>query len=149
MYIEIRGEAKVRKADYDQWTEYQDDDDWYDVVGRELAQFHGLSAHNPIDEFSQWLNHGDDLSLVGLVRSGWMHFEYDAESEQLITVTRYAVNRELTGRELGLLMSYTQGQWSDGIGEGYEQRAVRDGYYISPWHYKQELSYQYIVPSSH
>lgn len=46
-------------------------------------------------------------------------------------------------------MEYTQGQWSDGIGEGFEQSPVPVGpgggeYYISPWHRGQVLTHRYL-----
>lgn len=41
------------------------------------------------------------------------------------------------------LKDYTQGQWSDGIGEGFEQFSYKeiDGeeIYISPWYHGQKI----------
>jgi hypothetical protein len=71
------------------------------------------------------------------------NFKYNEEEEQLYTVTKYIAKEQLSESELQELADYTQGQWSDGIGEGFEQESCCevDGYeiYVSPWHRDQEL----------
>ena len=62
---------------------------------------------------------------------------------ELWTITEYLANRELTETELKDLAGETQGQWSDGIGEGFEQFPCTyhndEEVYVSPWMYGQEL----------
>jgi hypothetical protein len=49
---------------------------------------------------------------------------------------------ELTDEEIDRLLDYTQGQWSDGIGEGFEQfpchHEGRKEIYLSPWYPMQK-----------
>lgn len=59
------------------------------------------------------------------IKSGYMHFSI--EDGVLMTVTEYTSDRELTDKELDSLLDYTKGQWSDGIGEGFEQRECHEG----------------------
>lgn len=84
------------------------------------------------------------------VVSGYMSFEViDGE---LYTITEYECKELLTDSEIQLLIDYTQGQWSDGIGEGFEQQPcvyVDDDWcdcelYVSPWYHGQEVTYQWI-----
>lgn len=69
------------------------------------------------DCFSEYFD-GDETYAKD-VTGGFMHFEVDKGI--LMTITRYDSTRELTEQELADLAEYTQGQWSDGIGEGFEQ----------------------------
>ncbi len=84
------------------------------------------------------------------VTSGYMSFEViDGE---LYTITEYECKERLTDAEIQLLIDYTQGQWSDGIGEGFEQQpcAYIDDelddceLYVSPWYHGQEVTYQWV-----
>ena len=78
-----------------------------------------------------------------------MHFKL--ENGKLYTYTVYHSDRELTEEELKQLMDYTQGQWSDGIGEGFEQFPIMEDdegeeVYISPWFPGQNIKiYQEII----
>ncbi len=88
----------------------------------------------------------DEVKKV--VHGGYMCFEYDKIKNQLITKTVYRVDRKLKDEELKDLMSYTQGQWSDGIGEGFEQYPIESKnceYYISAWHRGQNLWFDYEI----
>ena len=57
-----------------------------------------------------------------------------------------AKQRELVTSELEALKRYTSGQWSDGIGEGFEQHPCKvirgTEIYISPWYHNQK---QYVI----
>lgn len=75
------------------------------------------------------------------VNSGYMSFKLiDGE---IWTVTEYLSPYELDDDELQILKDYTQGQWSDGVGEGFEQHPIMEyegeDVYLSPWHREQEL----------
>jgi hypothetical protein len=45
----------------------------------------------------------------------------------LVGVTEYQLKRELTSEEQVLLLEYTRGQWSDGIGENLAQERTDSG----------------------
>jgi hypothetical protein len=75
------------------------------------------------------------------VSDGYMYFELI--DNEIWTVNVYSSKEKLSEDELKQLGKYTQGQWSDGIGEGFEQRPIMelDGkdIYLSPWYYGQKL----------
>ena len=63
--------------------------------------------------------------------SGKLRFSYKPDRNELWCVTEYRSNRGLTDEELKLLAGYTQGQWSDGIGENFSSSSEEDcGYLI-------------------
>ena len=72
---------------------------------------------------------------------GYMRFEFI--NNELYTITEYLSNRELSESELSELVEETQGQWSDGIGEGFEQMPCKyhngEEVYVSPWYSGQEV----------
>lgn len=59
-------------------------------------------------------------SLHGVVTGGYMEFRY--ENGELYTYTTHDVSRQLTNEECKKVADYTQGQWSDGIGEGFDTK---------------------------
>lgn len=81
-----------------------------------LAELDGIDCQ---DNFSDYFDNDDTYSDV--VSSGYMDFRY--ENSKLMTYTTYDSERELTFDELRDLKEYTIGQWSDGIGEGFEQES--------------------------
>jgi len=88
------------------------------------------------DCFSDYMDRGE--SCNGAVTGGYMRFKH--EDGKLFTITEYKASRELTPDELHDIVEYTSGQWSDGIGEGFEQYPQNvDGeeVYISPWFWGQ------------
>lgn len=88
------------------------------------------------DCFSEYM---DDLRDE--VTGGYMDFFM--EDGELMVKVIYDSTRELTADELHDLIEYTQGQMSDGIGEGFEQFPfIEDDegeYYVSPWFGGQKL----------
>jgi uncharacterized protein len=56
----------------------------------------------------------DEIGIEG----GALRIAYDSRSKRLRVVTEYRSPRELKKSELQALLKETQGQWSDGIGEG-------------------------------
>ena len=91
------------------------------------------------DDFSEYMD--DHESCGGAVTGGHLEFKY--EDGKLWSVTTYNSSRELTKEELETVSEYTSGQWSDGIGEGFEQNPCHEGrggeeVYISPWYWKQK-----------
>jgi len=86
-------------------------------------------------------NFAEYSDLSDILEYGYMRFEF--VDNELWTITEYLANRELTETELKDLAGETQGQWSDGIGEGFEQFPCTyhndEEVYVSPWMYGQEL----------
>jgi len=116
--VTVKGKATVVVSDYE----------GNDVVFDNLSELNGIDCQ---DCFCDYID--DDYD--GAVSGGYMDFRY--EDGELITYTVYDSKRELTDDELAKLEGYTSGQWSDGIGEGFEQVAcaeVDEGeVFISPW----------------
>lgn len=61
----------------------------------------------------------DDSDWEKQLSGGYMRFEYILD--RLFVITEYESERLLSKDESHDLIEYTQGQWSDGIGEGFEQ----------------------------
>jgi hypothetical protein len=75
------------------------------------------------------------------VSGGYMEFKYI--DDKLYVIVKYNSPELLTEKEMDILISYTQGQLSDGIGEGFEQFPCADidgeEIYLSPWYMGQKL----------
>ncbi|MCP6727380.1 MAG: hypothetical protein KJI69_05225 [Patescibacteria group bacterium] len=126
--ITITGEAKVLT-----------EQDNKELVGGALSKLDGISDDACFSDYFHD-RYGEDEGQESLIKAGvsggYLVFVYDKELEKLFAETSYDCPRELTKEEQKVLVEYTQGQWSDGIGEGFEQREV-DGVYISPWFHGQ------------
>lgn len=101
----------------------------------EIGQLSGIDCQ---DNFSEYFDKAEEFQLsdaYGMI--------FRACKDTLLVNTSYYSQRELTKEEIEELKAYTQGQWSDGIGEGFEQHPVKvDGnleWYISPWFRGQEI----------
>lgn len=69
------------------------------------------------DYFSEF---GDEGELAAALEpGGFIRFGYSKGDELLTATTEYKSRRLLTEAELRLLVEYTLGQWSDGIGENW------------------------------
>lgn len=83
------------------------------------------------DDFVEYI----DEDYRNKLDSGYTHFKVD--EGKLYSICLYDANEKLTEEELELLVEHTQGQWSDGIGEGFEQNSCKEiddmELYISPW----------------
>ena len=95
------------------------------------------------DEFVEYMSKDFKHKLS----SGYMDFRFI--DGKLWTYTIYSTKEVLTTDELKELGDYTQGQWSDGIGEGFEQFPCDhepDGaeVYLSPWYHGQKLEIKQI-----
>lgn len=89
------------------------------------------------DCFTDYMDSGD-CSAVDSLSGGFMRFSY--ENDNLYVIVEYRCIKQLTETEGKELIEYTQGQMSDGIGEGFEQRECNDeGDFVSPWYYGQKL----------
>lgn len=130
--IIVKGEAKA----------YSVADEEY--KGENLQKFHGLVCQYEFTEYfhaeSKYNKHNHQGCIIGVVTNGYMRFEYDETDKKLYTITEYDSSRKLTQNELSTLMQYTSGQWSDGIGESFEQHSVnRHEDTISAWFYGQDI----------
>lgn len=109
--------------------------DYKELKGLELGLLDGIECE---DDFVEYM----DEPLSSKLESGKMEFKF--EDDKLYTITTYVSKEELTEEELEELGDYTQGQWSDGIGEGFEQYSCTtisgDEVFLSPWYDNQELT---------
>jgi len=101
-----------------------------------LKELDGIDCQ---DSFSEYFD--TDFTFKDVVTGGYMEFSY--ENGDLWTLTIYESSRELSKDELNELEEYTSGQWSDGIGEGFEQIPVivdDEEVFISPWSPEQKTT---------
>ena len=114
------------------------------VPEKELSQSDLYTIKNEIvfavdcqDDFVEYM----DEPLKSKLESGYMWFKI--EKDKLFTITSYVAKEKLSKEELKELADYTQGQWSDGIGEGFEQLPCiyidDQEVYLSPWYFGQKL----------
>lgn len=61
----------------------------------------------------------EDQLAAALEPGGIISFAYREGDDLLSATTEYRSRRPLTNAELRLLVDYTMGQWSDGIGENW------------------------------
>jgi hypothetical protein len=61
----------------------------------------------------------EDEVAAALEPGGVIRFSYRRGDDLLTAVTEYRSRRPLTDAEIRLLVEYTMGQWSDGIGENW------------------------------
>jgi len=99
----------------------------------ELIDINDFNNYVCEDEFVEYID--DDLLKNKLVE-GYTFFE--VINNVLYSVCVYKAKQKLTPEELVELREYTQGQWSDGIGESFEQN-IHNGGYLSMWHKDQEI----------
>ena len=116
------------------------------ITGEAKTDTADLGACDGIDCQDCFTDYIDD-NFDGAISGGYMHFEII--DGVLTTVTEYESTRELTKTEVKELEEYTQGQWSDGIGEGFEQQECGydkndDDIFISPWFHGQVLATEQI-----
>lgn len=105
----------------------------------DLKQLDGIDCQ---DNFSDYFGSDEKLLVDKGVNGGYMHFEYDKDINKLMTITTYQSRERLNEEELKTLADYTSGQWSDGIGEGFEQYPQyieNEEVYISPWFFGQKV----------
>lgn len=128
----VKGEAKA----------YDIADEEY--KGENLQKFNGVGCQDEFTEHfqakSKYNKHNHQGCIIGIVTNGYMRFEYDETDKKLYTITEYDSSRKLTQNELSTLMQFTSSQWSDDIGEKFEQHSVnRHEDAISAWFYRQDI----------
>lgn len=115
------------------------------IRGSALREYDGVEDDAVFSDFfhkaSPHMAGKQQQSLIDAgVTGGVLVFKH--EGSKLYATTEYTVPRKLTAAEEKVLIDYTTGQWSDGIGEGFEQWPV-NGAYLSAWHVGQEVSVSY------
>lgn len=116
-----------------------------EIKGEARASHEDLAALDGIDCQDNFVDYFDDEEENGTIgealQSGYLNFKY--LDNKLWAITEYESSRMLKEDELQELMKYTQGQWSDGIGEGFEQQSCLEiedeEVFISAWYPGQEL----------
>ena len=111
------------------------------VKGEAQTDYENLKELDGVDCQDNFAEYFDsDATYADAIKAGYMDFRF--ENGKLFTYTDYTSERELTPSELEDLKDYTCGQWSDGIGEGFEQYPCKydddEEVYVSPWFFGQE-----------
>jgi hypothetical protein len=104
------------------------DDDQLVEESAILNSYHGFVYND--ERFTDYLGGpaNEDALAALLIPGGYLRFEYDGKSPFLTAITEYQASRALDVAELALLVDYTAGQWSDGIGENLAtETGLRDG----------------------
>ena len=98
---------------------FRDSDDELETNPALLSRFDGHVYDE--ERFTDYLGGPEDEDALAalLVPGGFLRFTYDGHSEVLTAITEYHSHRPLVNAELELLVDYTMGQWSDGIGENF------------------------------
>ena len=89
---------------------------------------HIYRSNDEDDCFGFWLidePEGSPIKNIG-ISGGYLSFEYDESSSELIASVEYKLERALTQLEIDKLVRYTSGQCSDGIGENFIQMGCND-----------------------
>lgn len=132
----IKGKAKAT-------IEYYDDKDDVQTKESNILSPYYLKQLDGIEIPDNFVDYADHLSFYNKLVEGYTHFKF--EDDSLWSVCEYELKEPLTEEELKELAEDTQGQWSDGIGEGFEQFACteidKNEVFISPWIPEQELIY--------
>ena len=112
-----------------------------------------LNGYDSQDDFTEYMN----KDMKAKVKPGsYMTFLFNEADQKLYTVVKYISGKMMSEKEMNDLAEYTQSQWSDGIGEGYEQMPITefDGEecFLSPWHKDQEMFISVLpiqIPAGH
>ncbi|MGC4118919.1 MAG: hypothetical protein QM765_31005 [Myxococcales bacterium] len=92
-----------------------------DSVARDPALLATLDGKGEDADMAQyiWPDKSPELHSLEL-DGGDLYLRYDPATQSLRTETRYRVGKRLSDEELALVLEYTRGQWSDGVGEDFD-----------------------------
>jgi len=98
---------------------FRDSDNKLETAPSVLGRFDGHIYDE--ERFTDYLGGPEEENALAaaLRPSGFLRFEHDGHSPFLTAITEYDAIRRLTDQEIKLLVEYTMGQWSDGIGENF------------------------------
>lgn len=99
---------------YNEYTEWMSPKELVDY----MEEISALFTRDPEDELAQYI--WDDSPIHGVVTEIWVGIKNI--NGALYSWTEVTANRELTKIEKDALLDYLAGQFSDGYGEGLEQR---------------------------
>jgi hypothetical protein len=133
MRIIVGGKAFVYDADRNEVTSSEilrsldalayDEETFTDYLGnRDTSTIQEMLAETPDDK--GLLESFRESQLENSVREalepgGKLRFSYKPDVNELWCITEYRSRRRLNDDELKMLADYTEGQWSDGIGENF------------------------------
>lgn len=93
-----------------------------------------------------FVEYADELQCYPKLIDGYTTFK--VIDDNLYAICTYKLAEPLTKEDIEELIDYTQGQWSDGIGESFEQEPVMyigdKEVYLSPWISKQQIEVKLI-----
>lgn len=100
----------------------------HNIIIKGLASTNALDLNDVLDiecqdNFADYFD--NDFSFRNDIKDGYMNFVI--ENNELYTIVQYISLRKLNDKELDILLDYTIGQLSDGIGKGFEQNPVGFG----------------------
>jgi hypothetical protein len=85
-----------------------------------LASLNGLTHDEIFSDHLYGKAGENDIANAG-ISGGLLRFLYSQETGQLLGTTEYSLQRKLNPSEIELLLNYTLGQWTDGIGSNFFQ----------------------------
>jgi hypothetical protein len=105
-----------------------DEESFTDYLGnRDTVTVQAMLAETPDDERLQEVLRESQLEndvRNALEPGGKLRFSYKPDLNELWCITEYRSTRRLSDQELKALVDYTEGQWSDGIGENFSSSSM-------------------------
>lgn len=117
------------------------------VKGQAKTSYSPKKDLHGVSDDSDFVEYMHNENVKNKLKEG-AYLEFKFEGNRLMSVVEYISKVELTESELEYIKDYTQGQWSDGIGEGFEQNPVYINdkeVYISPWFNTQEVEITQVI----
>ncbi len=85
-----------------------------------VKQFDGIIHYD--EEFTDYFSgENDEILEKAGVTGGILSLHFDEKTQRLFTYVEYDLQRDLTKDELDLLLDYTDGHLSDGVGSSFSQ----------------------------
>lgn len=134
---------------------YNETDDTWEMDAEELASYEDeirkMFTRDPEDELAQYVHptYERDSLIYGVVTEIWV--DVKVIDGKLYSWTEVTANRMLSETEKKALLSYLSGQFSDGYGEGLEQREFltdTEDVTIEEWDEEAEENYEEEISST-
>jgi hypothetical protein len=143
--VKIKGPSRVSVS-----RDFIDTETEITVDENTLKHLEGVECQEDFTEYIRNIVNGDGKDCSQYFESGFTTFEYNSKTGNLDAVCTYTCKPEIDELDLDVILlenlaEYTQGQWSDGIGECFEQEPCNTGsrgeeYYISMWYPNQKIT---------